>query len=104
MGASAEEWAATHRFTPVLTRQGEPHSVCVECSRALEPWGDQAGARLQVRGARDWEALVGIARARAIDRGRVWAERIRERLYLTGGRPTNQGPHDDPKHSYSLIS
>ncbi len=35
---------------------------------------------------------------------RVWADRIRERLYLTGGRPTNQRSHDDPKHSYSLIS
>ncbi|HEV7161921.1 MAG TPA: hypothetical protein VGN25_01575 [Solirubrobacteraceae bacterium] len=35
---------------------------------------------------------------------RVWADRIRQRLYLTGGRPANQRPHDDPKHSYSLIS
>lgn len=28
---------ASHRFTPVLTRQGEPDPVCVECSTALEP-------------------------------------------------------------------
>jgi hypothetical protein len=35
---------------------------------------------------------------------RAWADRIRERLYLTAGHPTNQRPHDDPKHSYSLIS
>jgi hypothetical protein len=35
---------------------------------------------------------------------RAWADRIRQRLYLTAGRPTNQRPHDDPKHSYSLIS
>ena len=35
---------------------------------------------------------------------RAWADRIRERLYLTAGRPTNQRPHDDPKHSYSPIS
>jgi hypothetical protein len=34
----------------------------------------------------------------------VWADHIRERLYLTGGRPNNQCPHDDPRHSYSLIS
>jgi hypothetical protein len=35
---------------------------------------------------------------------RRWADQLRERLYLTGGRPVNQRPHDDPKHSYSLIS
>lgn len=35
---------------------------------------------------------------------REWADRLRERLYLTGGRPTNQRPHDDPKGTYSLIS
>src|SRR6185295_8087470 len=34
-----------HRFTPVLTRQGEPGSYCVECSTGLEPWEGQAGAR-----------------------------------------------------------
>src|SRR5437764_11535254 len=34
-----------HRFTPVLTRQGDPHAYCVECSTALEPWEGQAGAR-----------------------------------------------------------
>ena len=36
--------------------------------------------------------------------GRQWADRIRERLYLAGGRPANQRPHDDPKHSPSLIA
>jgi hypothetical protein len=36
--------------------------------------------------------------------GREWADRLRERLYLAGGRPTNQRPHDDRKGIYSLIS
>ena len=35
---------------------------------------------------------------------RRWADQLRERLYLAGGRPTNQRPHDDPKGSYSLIA
>jgi hypothetical protein len=36
--------------------------------------------------------------------GREWADRLRERLYLAGGRPHNQRPHDDRKGMYSLIS
>ena len=36
--------------------------------------------------------------------GREWADRLRERLYLAGGRTNNQRPHDDPKGSYSLIA
>ena len=35
--------------------------------------------------------------------GREWADRLRERLYLAGGRPTNQRPHDDPKGVHSLF-
>ncbi len=35
--------------------------------------------------------------------GRDWADRLRERLYLAGGRPTNQRPHDDPKGVHSLF-
>lgn len=35
--------------------------------------------------------------------GRHWADRLRERLYLAGGRPQNQRPHDDPKGVRSLI-
>jgi hypothetical protein len=33
--------------------------------------------------------------------GREWADRLRERLYLAGGRPQNQRPHDDPKGVHS---
>jgi hypothetical protein len=36
--------------------------------------------------------------------GRQWADRIRERLYLAGGRPQKQRPHDDPKGTHSLIA
>ena len=35
---------------------------------------------------------------------RRWADQLRERLYLAGGRAANQRPHDDPKGSYSLIA
>jgi hypothetical protein len=35
--------------------------------------------------------------------GRDWADRLRERLYLAGGRPQNQRPHDDRKGVPSLF-
>ncbi|MHB8694905.1 MAG: transposase [Solirubrobacteraceae bacterium] len=35
--------------------------------------------------------------------GREWADRLRERLYLAGGRPANQRPHDDPRGVHSLF-
>ncbi len=51
-----------HRFTPVLTRQGEPHPFCVECSTGLEPWEGQAGAREYRFAAREvGDALVSAA-------------------------------------------
>jgi len=34
---------------------------------------------------------------------REWADRLRERLYLAGGRPQNQRPHDDPQGIHSLF-
>lgn len=34
---------------------------------------------------------------------REWADRLRERLYLAGGRPQDQRPHDDPKGVHSLF-
>lgn len=55
--------APKHRFTPVLTRQGEPHPYCVECSTGLEPWEGQAGAREYRFAAREvGEALVLVAK------------------------------------------
>lgn len=51
-----------HRFTPVLTRQGEPHAFCVECSTGLERWEGQAGARRYQFSAREvGEALAAVA-------------------------------------------
>lgn len=35
--------------------------------------------------------------------GRVWADRIRERIYLAGGHARYQRPHDDRKGDYSLL-
>lgn len=35
--------------------------------------------------------------------GRAWADRLRERIYLAGGRPQDQRPHDDPKGIPSLF-
>jgi hypothetical protein len=67
-----------HRFTPVLTRQGEPHAYCVECSTGLERWEGQAGARdyrfsaravgealVQVAGGASYRAAAEAARRRA---------------------------------------
>ncbi|MGH2832365.1 MAG: hypothetical protein ACRDK2_06280 [Solirubrobacteraceae bacterium] len=34
---------------------------------------------------------------------RQWADRLREQLYLAGGRPKNQRSHDDPKGVHSLF-
>ncbi len=52
-----------HRFTPLLTRQGQPHPYCVECSTGLEPWEGQAGAREYRFAAREvGEALVSVAK------------------------------------------
>jgi hypothetical protein len=36
--------------------------------------------------------------------GRQWADRLRERLYLAGGHPSNQRPHDEPKGTHSLMA
>jgi hypothetical protein len=52
-----------HRFTPVLTRQGEPYAFCVECSTGLELWEGQAGAREYRFSAREvGEALVLVSK------------------------------------------
>jgi len=36
--------------------------------------------------------------------GRLWADRLRERLYLAGGRAAVQRPHDDAKGTHSLFA
>ena len=59
----ALERRSRHRFTPVLTRKGDPHTYCVEWSTALERWEGQAGAREYRFAAREvGEALVSVAK------------------------------------------
>jgi hypothetical protein len=84
-----------HRFTPVLTRQGEPHAFCVECSTGLEAWEGQAGAREYRFAAREvGEALVLVAKGTSY---RVAAEIARQKAGRVppGGRsrrsPANEG-------------
>lgn len=73
-----------HRFTPVLTRQGEPHAYCVECSTGLEPWEGQAGAREYRFCAREvGEALAAVA-AGASYRAAAEAARRRAQRGPTG--------------------
>lgn len=86
---------AKHRFTPVLTRQGDPHAYCVECSTALEPWEGQAGAREYRFAAREvGEALASAAKGTSY---RVAAElaRHKARRIPSGGQsrrsPANEG-------------
>ncbi len=72
---------APHRFTPVLTRQGEPHPFCEECSTALEPWEGQAGAREYRFAAREvGEALVAVARGASYKSAAEAARRAADRL------------------------
>jgi len=61
-----------HRFTPVLTRQGERHAFCVECSTGLEPWEGQAGAREYRFSARE----VGEALAASQSANGVWVASV----------------------------
>ena len=70
-----------HRFTPVLTRQGEPHPFCEECSTALEPWEGQAGAREYRFAAREvGEALVAVARGASYRSAAEAARRAADRM------------------------
>lgn len=79
-----------HRFTPVLTRQGEPHAYCMECSTGLEPWEGQAGAREYRFCAREvGEALAAVA-AGASYRAAAEAARHRAQREPTG-RARNPG-------------
>jgi len=72
---------APHRFTPVLTRQGEPHPFCEECSTALERWEGQAGAREYRFAAREvGEALVAVARGASYKSAALAARHAADRL------------------------
>lgn len=83
-----------HRFTPVLTRQGDPHAYCVECSTALEPWEGQAGAREYRFAAREvGEALVLVAKGTSY---RVAAEIARQKAgRVPPGRRSRRSPANE---------
>jgi hypothetical protein len=85
-----------HRFTPVLTRQGDPHAYCVECSTALEPWEGQAGAREYRFAAREvGEALVLVAKGstyrEAAEIARQKAGRVPQPRERSRRSPANEG-------------
>jgi hypothetical protein len=79
-----------HRFTPVLTRQGEPGAYCVECSTGLEPWEGQAGARDYRFCAREaGEALAAVAAGASY---RSAAEAARKRAHREPPRGRRRKP------------
>jgi hypothetical protein len=79
-----------HRFTPVLTRQGEPGAYCVECSTGLEPWEGQAGAREYRFCAREvGEALAAVAAGASY---RSAAEAARKRAHREPPRARRPKP------------
>ena len=85
---------AKHRFTPLLTRQGDPHAYCVECSTALEPWEGQAGAREYRFAAREvGEVLVLVAKGTSY---RVAAEIARQKAgRVPPGRRSRRSPANE---------
>jgi hypothetical protein len=77
---------AAHRFTPVLTRQGEPHAFCLECSTGLEVWEGQAGAREYRFAAREvGEALAAVAAGASYRAAAEAARRRADRVPVGSG-------------------
>jgi hypothetical protein len=86
--------AAPHSTGPV-------EQVLREVDRRI---GDRVGSFTNRTRMRKLLALMAVEMSGRAD-GRRWADRLRERLYLAGGRPAdNQRPHDDPKGAYSLVA
>ena len=83
-----------HRFTPFLTRQGDPHAYWVECSTALESWEGQAGAREYRFAAREvGEVLVLVAKGTSY---RVAAEIARQKAgRVPPGRRNRRSPANE---------
>lgn len=93
-----------HRFTPVLTRQGEPHAYCVECSTGLELWEGQAGARDYRFSAREvGEALAAVAGGASYRAAAEAARRRAERVPAgrAGGRSRRRR---DPERDGQLVA
>jgi hypothetical protein len=107
--ALAVKWLETYGQTAqaqTLTRNpfginstGPVEQVLREIDRRI---GDRVGSftnRARLGNLLDLMTLDLLGKAD----GREWADRLRERLYLVGGRPTNQRPHDDPQGIQSLF-
>lgn len=104
------KWLATYGpriAEQVATRDPHrPHStgaveqILHELDRRLR---DRAGSFTNRARMAKLLALMTLELNRRAD-PRRWADQLRERLYLAGGRPINQRPHDDPKGRYSLIA
>jgi len=93
-----------HRFTPVLTRQGEPHAFCVECSTGLGPWEGQAGARDYRFAAREvGEALAAVA-AGASYRAAAEAARCRAHRVPAGASDERPWRRRDPARDGQLVA
>lgn len=93
-----------HRFTPVLTRQGEPHAFCVECSTGLEPWEGQAGARNYRFSTREvGEALAAVA-AGASYRAAAEAARRRAERVPAGAPDKRPKRRRDPARDGQLVA
>jgi len=95
---------SAHRFTPVLTRQGEPSAFCVECSTGLERWEGQAGAREYRFAAREvGEALAAVAAGASYRAAAEAARRRADRVPL-GGAEQRPEPRRDPARDGQLVA
>ncbi len=71
----------------MLTRQGEPRPVCVECSTRLEEWEGQAGARDYRFAAREiGDALAAVARGTSYKSAAKMARLAADRMPPVGVR------------------
>jgi hypothetical protein len=96
---------APHRFTPLLTRQGEPHAFCEECSTALEPWEGQAGARDFLFAAREvGEALVAVAKGASYRAAAETARRQAARLPAMPADAQAQWRRRDPARDGQIVA
>lgn len=65
--------------------------------------GNHVGSFTNLARMRNLLMLMAV-NLRTKSNGRVWAELIRKRIYLAGGRAQHQRPHDDPKGAVSLFA
>jgi hypothetical protein len=90
----------------VATRRPELPNSTGACEAMLRLVGERLGDRVgSFTNRARMEKLLKLMTAdmRQKSSGRVWADRVRERIYLAGGHARHQRPHDDPKGSYSLL-